>query len=248
MRLLGYIRVSTEEQAEGGQSLAIQDLQLARYCELYGHELVDVIADEGISASVPLEKRTGGSQVLDRLKDGEADGFVVQRLDRAFRLTIDGLVTADWFNRRGLTIHSVHEHIDTNSSMGRYFLTLLLANAQLERDRTCDRATETYKGLLAQGKVYGPVPFGCVRDGDRLYRNPGEWGVREWIVQQHAAGMSLRKVSYALRERGILAPAGGTLWHINTIKGIVDTHDDLKDIPLYEPNNEAPASVDGVRE
>ena len=241
MRLIGYIRVSTEDQAKEGQSLSIQDMQLHRYCDLYDHELVDVIVDDGVSASMPLEKRHGGSQLIDRLRDREADGFVVQRLDRAFRITTDGLATAENFKAQRLGIHSVNEHIDTASPMGYYFLTLLLANAQLERDRISERATEVSNGLREQGKAYGPTPYGCTRRGDKLYRDAKTWGIRNRIIEMKDT-LSLRAICAQLEAEHIAAPSGGRYWHPSTLKGIIGTHHGIEHIPMMPLDNDAPVS------
>ena len=234
MRLIGYIRVSTDEQARDGQSLAIQDLQMHRFCELYGHELVDVVVDDGVSAGVDLENRGGGAALLDQIRDGGIDGVVVQRIDRLFRKTVDGLLTAAWFNRRGVAIQSINEHIDTGSPDGWLTLTILLATAEYERNKIAQRAREVSEGLREQGKAWGPTPYGCVRgDGDdagKLFRDPAKWAVREQIVEMRRT-LSLRAICAELRERGIPAPGGGRLWHSSTLKGILDTHHDLEHIP-----------------
>lgn len=229
MKLLGYIRVSTEEQAKDGQSLAIQDMQLHRYAELYDAQLVDVIVDEGVSAGTALEKRPGGSELLDRLRDGEADGVVFQRIDRVFRLTVDGLVTAAKFNRQGIALHSVNEHINSATPDGWLSLTILLATAEYERNKIKQRAVETSAGLREQGKVWGHTPFGCMRAGSQLYRDPDTWAVRELIITLRKA-LSYAAVCTELQARKIPAPSGGKLWHRSTLKGIVDTHHSLEHI------------------
>jgi len=50
MRVVGYVRVSTEEQVSGGVSLAAQREKLTGYSTLYELELVEVVVDAGISA------------------------------------------------------------------------------------------------------------------------------------------------------------------------------------------------------
>lgn len=248
MRLIGYIRVSTDEQARDGRSLSIQDLQLQRYCELYGHELVDVVVDEGVSASVDFERRPGGQRTLEALKDGAADGVVVQRLDRMFRITLDGLQTFSWFDRRGLVVQSVNEKIDTAAPEGKLQLTLILATAEYERNKIQQRAREVSAGLREQGRAWGPVPYGCIRDGERLFRDPELWGVREEIVRLYdgGEGISLRAIAAELRERAIPAPGGGRLWHASTLTGIIRSHCEMEHIPLLADGAEAPVSLQAV--
>ncbi len=245
MKLLAYIRVSSQEQRKNGKSLEIQRTQVRRYCQLYEHELVEIIEDAGVSAGKALESRPGGGELVERLLAGEVEGVVVSRLDRAFRLTVDGLVLADRFNRRGVTIHSVSEHIDTTTPMGWYFLTLLLANAELERNRIRERNTETYQGLLAQGRVYGPVPYGCRRVGGQLFRDPETWAVRRMIVRwKEERALSLRVIAAELQAMGVPAPGGGRRWHLNTLRGILRNHDALHHIPALGADNDAGVSAE----
>lgn len=97
MNLIGYVRVSTEEQARTGLSLGQQTARLTAYCELHGHQLVTGFCDEGVSASVPLAKRAGGKLMLAYLKANPEAGVLVLRLDRLFRDALDGLT----FFRKG---------------------------------------------------------------------------------------------------------------------------------------------------
>lgn len=237
-RLIGYVRVSTEEQGKVGQSLGLQQEQIQRYCELYDCDLVDILIDDGVSASIPLQNRPAGDELWDRLMAGEADGMIVTRLDRAFRITIDGLVSATQLNNRNISIHSVHERIDTSTSMGWYMLTLLLANAELERNRIRERALETTHGLRAAGRCWGAVPYGCELDENkRLRRDPNTWSVRENIVQLAERGLSLRAIAAELEERGIPAPGGGNHWHPSTLRNVLQSHSEIKTITSGESVN-----------
>lgn len=247
MRLIGYIRVSTDEQARNGHSLAVQDAALHKYCDLFGHDLVDVIIDDGVSAGTELAKRPGGAQLMDRLRDGDADGVVFTDLDRVFRRTVDGLLTAEWFDRRGLGIHAVYEHIDTSDPDGWFILTIKLAGAERERRKTIQRNTRVSAGLKADGKVYGHTPYGCTRVGDCLFKDPATWPVRERIVaMKESQDLSLRAICTELQARDIAAPSGGRLWHVSTLLGILNGHHDLNHIPDLPATPETPDSARGA--
>ena len=73
-RAVGYIRVSSDDQAREGLSLEAQERKIRAYCDLKGLELVTIFKDEGISGFKPLEKRPGGLSALASL------GFVLQSL------------------------------------------------------------------------------------------------------------------------------------------------------------------------
>jgi|GEM_PF-6378558 len=131
MYLLGYTRVSPEERSNFARSHTIQELQLKKYCELYNHKLTAIIQDLGVKVSVPLEKRPGGRELIERLLAGEAAGLLIQQLDRAFAVTPESLIIADRLNRQGISVHSVSEQINTAAPMGWYYLSLVVANAGL---------------------------------------------------------------------------------------------------------------------
>lgn len=241
MNLLGYVRVSTEEQARDGISLGQQAARLEAYCALHGHSLLRVVTDEGVSASTQLAKREGGKDVLQALKSGQAHGVVVVRLDRLFRDALDGLAffrgTAE---RHGATVHSVSELIDTGTPAGKLALTIQLAAAQYERDLAVLRATECNGSLREQGRVYGGIPYGCIAIGEdgerRLQRDPTTWKWRELIVSELRSGQfSLRELVAHLAELGVPSPTGKKRWSPNTLREFPLHHDSLRHLPMYAP-------------
>lgn len=210
MRVIGYTRVSTEEQATSGHSLEAQVRAIRAYCDLYGLELVDVFGDRGVSGAVPLEKRDWGALVAELshghvkpretlaiLGDAPVRGVVVYRLDRLFRDLFDGLQFFRQAGQGGFAVHSVTERIDTGSAQGRLNLHLQLVLADHERDRTAERTRDVMASQRERGLVTGTVPYGCRAEGGeaitgpdgrtrlrgaRLVRDPATWPVRELIV------------------------------------------------------------------
>jgi site-specific DNA recombinase len=251
MRLIGYVRVSTDDQAANGHSLGQQMERLRQYCALHDHELVELVTDEGVSASVPLGKRKGGALVEAMLASGRADGVVVIRLDRLFRDALDGLLffrtVAD---ADGAAVHSIAELIDTSTPAGRLMLTIQLGVAQYDRDLDVARAKETSTALRQSGKVYAGVPYGCVSAGGQqyfdeakgrhrtrgaqLYRDPKTWATREHIVAMRRENLSWVRIGEELRRLHVPAPGGGRSWSRATLRNIVDTHASLHHLPLAE--------------
>jgi DNA invertase Pin-like site-specific DNA recombinase len=238
MKLVGYLRVSTEEQAREGVSLGQQLRRLQAYCELHGHELVGDFADEGVSASIPLARRAGGAKMLAALKAGTAQGVVVIRLDRLFRDALDGLTFFRAAERTGATVHSISELIDSSTPAGKLSLTIQLAAAQYERDLAVQRATECNAALREQGRVYGHVPYGCVAVGEgderRLMRDPETWPVRDDAVEDMTNGISLRSVAAHLQARNIPSPTGKRRWSPNTLRELRTHHETLRKLPMAQ--------------
>lgn len=80
---IGYVRVSTQEQATDGLSLAAQRDRLRAYCSLYAIRLIDIKADEGLSGST-LD-RPGLQAALQMLRRGRANTLIVAKLERLSR-------------------------------------------------------------------------------------------------------------------------------------------------------------------
>lgn len=237
MNLIGYVRVSTDDQRRNGVSLEQQPDRLRAYCALHGHTLAELVTDEGVSASIPLERRAGGKRVLEALRKGGAQGVVVARLDRLFRDALDGLTFFRLAERSRAAVHSVAELIDSSTPAGRLALTIQLAAAQYERELDVARAIDCNRILREQGRVYGPVPYGCVAVGEgdarRLMRDPKTWVCRLTAVRL-AERMSLRKACAELEAQAIPSPTGKRRWSPNTLRDMRVHHDTLYSLPMAD--------------
>ena len=87
MRAVVYLRVSTEEQATSGLGLEAQQAACEGAVAARAGELVRVVADEGVSGSVPAADRPGVRLALDLISTGEADTLVVAKLDGVVALS-----------------------------------------------------------------------------------------------------------------------------------------------------------------
>jgi DNA invertase Pin-like site-specific DNA recombinase len=76
---VGYVRVSTDEQALGPEA---QREALEGWCERHGARLCATFEDIGVSGGTPLEKRTGLNVALDALAEHGAGVFLVAKRDR----------------------------------------------------------------------------------------------------------------------------------------------------------------------
>src|SRR5256885_12778554 len=168
MRVIGYIRVSTDEQATNGVSLAAQEQKVRAYCALYDLELVELIHDPGASAKT-LD-REGLSRALAALDRGEVDGLVVAKLDRLTRSVVDmaTLVNEYFGERAGKSLFSVADAIDTRTAAGRMVLNILVSVSQWERETIGERTRDALRHQRTVGEVYGPTPLGYAAVDGRL--------------------------------------------------------------------------------
>src|SRR5690349_820588 len=108
-KAVGYIRVSTDKQAEHGVSLEAQQAKLTAYAQLYDVELVEVIVDAGVSAKT-LD-RPGLQRALGMLRKGQANALLVAKLDRLTRSVKDlGALVEEYFSADKITLLSVSDN------------------------------------------------------------------------------------------------------------------------------------------
>lgn len=107
MKAVGYIRVSSQEQAHEGVSLENQKAKIIAYASLKDFELVEVIEDAGISAK--NLNRPGVQRVIDLARTGKVEAVIVFKLDRMFRSTTDALELTRKFDRWNVSFHSINE-------------------------------------------------------------------------------------------------------------------------------------------
>ena len=222
---IAYIRVSTEEQATEGVSIAAQEAKIRAYATLRSLNLVDVVIDAGVSAGKPLADREGGRQVLDAIRSKRATAVVTVKLDRVFRDAADCLtVTREW-DKRGVSFHILDmggQSIDTSSAMGRMFLTMAAGFAELERSLICERTASALQHKRSKGEFVGEVPFGfdLAQDGKTLTRNAAEQEAIALMRNLRAKGLSYRSIAGELDKAGI-RPKKGNRWIHTSVKSVL---------------------------
>lgn len=140
MALIGYARVSTQEQNLALQLLALHEAG----CE-------PIFEDDGYSAIHP--KRPGFLSALDTMKPG--DIFVVWKMDRAFRSLRHALDVLDQFERRGIELRCLTEPIDTTTPIGKCFYQVRNSFAELERSFIRERTIAGMEAAKRRGVKIG---------------------------------------------------------------------------------------------
>ena len=222
MAVIGYARVSTEEQSRDGVSLAAQAEKVRLYGELYGLGPLEVVVDGGVSAK-SLD-RPGLARILGMLDSGEASGLVVYKLDRLTRSLADWSALIDRFFGRpgGPSLMSVSESIDTRSAGGRMVLNVMMTMAQWERETIVERtqAAMTFKRSRGE-RISGRLPFGSDLgpDGRTLVDNPAELLILERIRGRRSAGVAPRRIAAELNADGVPTKTGRP-WSHSTIQSL----------------------------
>lgn len=217
MQVVGYIRVSTAEQAADGVSLGAQRDKLVGYCRLHDLELLSIHRDEASAKSLT---RPGLAAALACLDSGEAAGLVVAKLDRLTRSLADWqeLITRYFGPDRRHQLMAVSDSIDTRTAAGRMVLNLLLTVAQWEREVIAERTVEALTHKRGKGERVGTVPYGSrlAPDGVHVEPDSAELSTMRRLAELRAAGHSLRSAGALLILEGHL-PRRGNAWSVATL-------------------------------
>lgn len=207
-RAVAYVRVSTEKQADAGQSLEAQQAKVTAYAGLYDLELVEVVVDAGASAKT-LD-RPGLTRALAMLKSGKADALVVVKLDRLTRSVRDlGALVETYFASGKAALLSVSEQIDTRSAGGRLVLNVLASVSQWEREAVGERTAAVMQFKAAAGEYCGGrAPYGFRVEAGRLVAVEAEQEVLSAVREARASGLPLRAIAASLEARGLLSRTG----------------------------------------
>lgn len=231
MKAVAYVRVSTIEQAAEGVSLDAQEERLEAYCKMQGLELLTIIREEGVSGSVILADRPGGREMLRLIKEKQAHHVVALKLDRLFRDAEDALRQTRSWDKAGIALHLVDmggQTINTASAMGRMFLTMTAAFAELERNLIAERTTAALAHKKRHKQAYNHTPYGYDRSGDTLMRNDYEQEILSQIASWRSKGYSYWWIAEELNSSGIPTKRGKT-WYPMTVRDIIknDLHKEV---------------------
>ncbi len=224
MRVIGYVRVSTNEQAETGVSLAAQEHKIRGYCDLNGWECVKVIRDDGFSAKDL--RRPGLKCILDELprKERGFEGIVVTKLDRLTRSVRDLVRLTDLADKHKVVLVSIGESVDTGTATGQLFRNIITSISEWERGIIGERTREALAYKRRNGERVGAIPYGftLAEDGKRLVPVQEEQEVLARIQKERDSGMSYWLIADGLNADLIPTKSGGT-WYAATVQSVLNT-------------------------
>jgi DNA invertase Pin-like site-specific DNA recombinase len=203
-RVIGYLRVSTEEQAVSGLGLADQRMVIEHEATRRGWN-VDYLADEGFSAKNLSRPAIAGA--LEMLRKGQASVLVVSKLDRLSRSLLDFATLMETANKQGWQIVVLDLAVDTTTPSGQLMANVMSAFAQYERQLIGARTSAALQQLKAQGKRLGrPVTL------------PDE--VRDRIVTERES-RTLASIADGLNADSVPTARGGAKWYPSTVKAVL---------------------------
>ncbi len=205
--VVGYLRVSTIEQAQFGVSLNAQREQVEAECARRGWTLVAIHEDAGISGK-KLKGRPGLAAALEDIESGRAGTLLVAKLDRLSRSLIDFATLLQAAHKEGWNLVALDLGIDLGTPAGEFLASVMASAAQWERRIIGARTKDALAVKKAQGVVLGrPTTI------DPL--------VVERISRERLAGGTLAAIASKLNAEGIPTAQGGGMWWPSTIRAIL---------------------------
>ncbi len=209
MKAIGYVRVSTSSQADRGVSLEAQTEKIRAMAVVHGVELADVIVDAGESAKTLA--RPGMARLLDMVNSRTVDMVVIAKLDRLTRSVKDLGELLEKFTRRGVSLISVAESLDTGSAAGRLVLNIMVSVSQWEREAISERTSDALRHKKTRGERCGNIRYGSRLSGDgvHLEQEPRELEIIARVQTLRKVGISAQIIAANLNREGFRTRRGG---------------------------------------
>jgi len=207
---------------KNGLSLKNQDWTIRTYAKLKKLGEVEMIADKGESGK-SLD-RGGMKKLISLCEQGLVNHLVVYKLDRLSRRTRDLLeLVEDVFVTNDVVFHSVTENLDTRTPMGKFFLTLMGALAQMERELIVERIKDALEEKKRRGEPLGSPALGFKAEDKKRIEDPEELEIVKYVKVLRRKRLSHRDIAKRLNEEGIPTKRGRK-WYGSTVSYILKNH------------------------
>ena len=214
IRVAAYCRVSTDQD----EQLSSYENQVNYYREYIlkheDYELVDIYADEGISAT-NTKKRDAFNRLIQDCRDGKVDRILVKSISRFARNTLDCIKYVRELKELGIGVTFEKENIDSLDSKGEVLLTILSSLAQDESRSISENSTWGIRKKFERGVIQVNTTNFMGYDKDEkgnLIINHEQAKVVRYIFDRFLEGYSPEFISKELREQAILGCTGKARW------------------------------------
>lgn len=225
LRAVGYIRVSTDMQAELGYSLENQGYEIKNYVESKHMTLVHIYQEEKGASGKNIEGRPQFQQMLsDIAKNRDIDYVVVYNMSRFARNAANALTTLQKLK----SYNVIKEGIDSTTKMGETMFSFASIFADLERDNIRENTTAGRYQKARNGLWNGAqAPFGYRLDSGKLVIQEDEAEVVRIIFDRYVhTPDGIHKIAVWLNEHGYKKEPRGNGKHVffspETLKNILD--------------------------
>lgn len=218
--VIGYVRVSTDEQSISGLGLADQRALIDIEATRRGWDDLQYVSDEGYSAK--NLSRPGIATALKALASGESETLVVAKLDRLSRSLLDFATLMDRARRERWELVVLDIAIDTSTPSGALMANVMAAFAEYERQLIGARTTAALAQLKVQGRRLGR-------------RRTLDHAVVTRIVRARLAGETVSGIATALNNDAVPTARGGARWYPSTVRAVLESESLDADLARLTP-------------
>lgn len=198
---IGYIRVSTSEQALGPEA---QRAAIEGWARAAGVEVAAWHVDAGVSGGADIAERPALLAALADLRARGAGALVVAKRDRLARDVVIAATIERAAAAIGARVVTADGTANGTTPADAFMRTMLDGAAAYERALIRARTSAALQAKRARGERAGTVPFGFSADAaGRLTPNAAEQEVIAIVAELRAAGLSLRAIVAELAARGV---------------------------------------------
>lgn len=205
--MIGYLRVSTSEQADSGLGLDAQRETIQRYADAHGWDIA-WYTDAGLSAKTMDRPQLQAALARLHPKKRDVAGLVVAKLDRLSRSVPDFAGVLELARARGWSLVAIDLGVDTSTPTGELIANVMMSVAQWERRVIGERTSAALQSLKRQGVALGrPVTLPAAS--------------QQRLLELREDGLSFAATADALNAEGIPTAQAGR-WHASTVGRVLE--------------------------
>ena len=208
VHVIGYLRVSTEEQARSGLGLEAQRSRILDEADRRSWHVTWIVDDGYTAANL---NRPGITDTLSSLRSGEADAVVVSKLDRLSRSLLDFAALTELARKEGWAVIALDLGVDMTTPAGEMLANVLASFAQYERRLISQRTKDALSALRASGRKLGRP---------RVVSAATAASIGRWV----GSGCSLTAIAAHLNATGVPTAHGGRQWYPSTVRAVHRSH------------------------
>lgn len=205
MKLIGYLRVSTDQQADSGLGLEAQKHVIVEYIKKHKICSYEFFEDAGLSGTIALDKRPGMVSAIGSLRKG--DILAVAKRDRLGRdMLVLAMIEAAVKRKGARIISTAGEGTDSDDPASALFRHMIDGFAIYERLIIGARTKAALKVKKEKGQRVGHIPFGSKLSADGIHLEPNdeEQRILKLIRKLRIQSLSIREIAKAMNIKGKL--------------------------------------------
>jgi len=219
-----FIRVSTQDQVNNTDSVETHIERGRHYAKSKQWKVVKIYNLAGVSGkSTITHKQT--LEMFEDIRTGRVEAIIISSLSRLARNTAELLEYSRFFEEHNASLVSINESLDTSTSGGKFFYTLLSALSTYEREITYERQIASLNYRREQGKFTGGmVSYGFKIVDAQVEINEEEAPIRRLIYDLYLEHRRMSTVAAELNKRGYVTRKGRQ-WTDSTIRRLLKNTD-----------------------